>query len=206
MPDINLLAIIKRGDETHYLLRKFFKSLPNNARKVFDSLGAVGSLDKNVREFGRMDMRHFVIFCAPTFNWLVNGYFASISEAALFEIPDELRVKVIYKQQDTDFSEGVEIITESTGTIDEMVRKYEELSSADPRRLLTDELNHYPAVRKRLVKREWFGLGRKRVVPTYVSVGIETPDRKYLLGTTGAQGPYTGKPPYISKPRGVQKK
>ncbi len=77
------------------------------------------------------------------------------------------------------------------GTIDEMVSLFEQLSGAKPTRLLQEGLEGSDFIRKNMTRIRLLGRGRK-VVPTYVSVGLETPDGKYLLATTGAQGPYKG--------------
>ncbi|MEA3378494.1 MAG: hypothetical protein U9Q69_02530 [Nanoarchaeota archaeon] len=189
----NLLTVLKAGDETHYLVRNFLQSLPDEAKKVFNSLGYVGDLKGNLRTMRREDMRHFVIFRSPGFEDLVTEYFSSTPQAALSEIPDRLTVKVDYKQQDTDFAKGARLVSNFDGSIDQMVEKYRELSSTNPTKLLTDGLNQSEFLRENMTKKGLFGFGKTKIVPTYVSVGIETPDGRYLLGTTGAQGPYVGK-------------
>lgn len=192
MADKNLLAILELGDETHYLIRDFLQSLPDKAIKIFDSVGFVGDLKENLRRFRREDMRHFAIFRSPTFDDLVTEYFSAIPEAALTEIPDRLKIKLSYKQQDTDFLTGARAIFTFDGSIDEMIDKYRNLSSTDPRKLLLDYLNQSEVLRKNITKKTLFGLGKTKIVPTYVLVGIETSDGRYLLETTGSQGPYAG--------------
>ena len=193
MADKNLLAVLEVGDETHYLIRDFLQSLPDGTKKVFDSFGFTGDLEANLRGHLEENMRRFVIFRLPTVDGLVTEYFSSVPGAALKEIPDTLRVKVDYKQQDTDSYDGARQTMGVDGTIDEMVKEYERLSLEDPRKLLAERLEQSPVFRADVIKKGGlFGFGKTKVSPTYVAVGIETPDGEYLLGTTGANGPYVG--------------
>jgi hypothetical protein len=191
MTNKNLLAILKPGDETHYLVKDFLKSLPKGSKKLFDSFGYVGNLEKNLRSFSKENERHFIILRTPIFKGLSTEYFSS-SEATLKEIPDKLEVKIDYRQQDTSFLIGARSVLTLDGSIDEMIEEYQILSSADPKKLFSEELNQSEFLNKHLIKKTWFGLGKRKIVPTYVSIGIETPDGRYLLETTGAQGPYAG--------------
>ncbi|MCK5043805.1 hypothetical protein KAR52_02285 [Candidatus Pacearchaeota archaeon] len=193
MTNKNLLAVLKPGDETHYLVKDFFQSLPEKSRKVFDSFGYIGNLEKNLDKFRKEDMRYFIVFSSPTFNDLITEYFSSTPEATLKEIPDRLKIKARYQQQDTNILEGARLVLTLDGSIDEMIKKYQILSSTDPRKLISERLNKSEFLMKNITKKTWFGLGKTKIVPTYVSVGLETPDGRYLLETTGAQGPYVGK-------------
>ncbi len=190
--DKNLLTIVKPGDVSHYLLINFLKSLPNKTKKIFDAYGFIGNLEENLNKIKDKNTRRFTIFRSDSFKGLVTDYFSSTPEAAVKEIEDELTVKVDYKQEDTDIFKGAREIIGFKGTIDEMVEKYKELSSTDPRQLLNIGLKQSEFIRKYMTRAALFGFGKRKIVPTYVSVGIETPDGKYLLETTGAQGPYIG--------------
>ena len=191
MTDKNLLTIFKSGDENHYLFRDFFKSLPGDTEKVLDSFGYVGSLIKNLNGFRRSNGRHFLILRSEDFGELDTRYFSTTSKARLSEIPDRLRVKVDYKQQDTDFCTGARQTINDMGTIDDMVELFNELSAKDPRKLLQEGLDKHEFLRKNMTRRKLFGKGKK-VVPIYVSTGLETLDGKYLLNTTYAQGLFVG--------------
>ena len=193
MEDKNLLAIFKPGDETHYLIRDFIQSLQSEVRKVFDSFGYIGNLEENLKKFKKEDMRHFVILRSPTFDDLITEYFLTNPEAILTEIPDKLIVKIDYKQRDTDFVTGAREVIHFHGTIDEMLEKYKNLSSTNPKEILYGGLDKSEFLRKELIKKTLFGFGKRKLVPTYIAVGIETPDHKNLLDTTGAQGPYVCK-------------
>jgi hypothetical protein len=194
MTDENLLVILKPGDEKHFLFVNFLQSIPDEAKKIFDSFGYIGSLERNLAWFKRERMRHFVIFRSPAFNNLANDYFSSTDQASVNKIKDNLIVEIEYKQQDTDIVTGARLITKFDGTIDEMINKYEELALTSPKELLTKGLNEQEFLRDNITKNEWFGFGKNRkIVPTYISIGIETPDRKYLLRSTGALGPYVGR-------------
>lgn len=189
----NLLAVINPGHETGHLIRIFLESLPKGVQKVFESFGHIGSLEENLAHgFRREDARHFIIYRAPTFENLADKYFSSTPQAALSEIPDRLIVKVDCKRKNTNSAIGARETTHFDGTINEMVEKYRSLSLTDHGELLLDRLSESEFLRENVTKRKWLGLGRIKLFPTYVSVGIETPDGKYLLETTGAQGPYFG--------------
>ena len=190
MTNKNLLAILRPGDENHHLVKDFFQSLPEKTTKVFDSFGYIGNLESNLRKFTEEHRRHYLIFRSPSCDDLDENYFSSTPKAALMKIPDKLIVKVNYKQQNTDCVVGVRLVDECKGGIDAVVELYDKLSSANPRELLVNKLNEDKTFREKMTKRKWFNFGKTKTFPLYISVGLETPDGRYLLGTTRAQGPY----------------
>lgn len=194
MTDQNLLIALKVGDEEHYLFNKFLKSLPVQAEIVLNSAGYVGGLEKNIETRNKNDTqrvlegtRHFVIYRAPTFENLVTDYFSSTPKASLSEIQDRLKVKIRYKKQDTEFVAGGSWSQSYDGSIDEMVSTYSKLAS-NPAQVLHNSLEGSENLRKHIMKKRF---GKTKVLPTYVSIGLETPDGSCLLKTTGPQGPYS---------------
>ncbi len=189
-----LLAVIGLGDEN--LLRGFLESLPADVEKVLDTPGHVGSLEQNLRRSRRSrrsDWRHFVLFSAGSFDNLDLEYFATSPAALVMEIPDELAVKYRLKVQDTDMARGASFQFCRSGTISEAIDLYRKESSRDPRAILLESLSGVDFVWDDMTRKTWFGLGRREILPTYVTVGLETAHGEYLLSTEGAKGPYTGK-------------
>ena len=128
----------------------------------------------------------------PTFDGLITKYFSSIPKANCNEIQDNLIVKIDYHQQDTDVLSGARAVVNYTGSIDEMIKYYNDFSSVEPITLLINKLNNSEHLRKNIIKKGLFGLGKRKLLPTYVSVGIETPNGEYLLGTTNGRPPCSG--------------
>lgn len=186
-----LLAVIGPGDEN--LLRGFLGSLPADVEKVLDTAGHVGSLEENARRSRRSDWRHFVLFSAGSFDNLDLEYFATSPAARVMEIPDELAVRYRLKVQDTDMALGASCQFCRSGTISEAIDLYRKESARDPRAILLESLSGVDFVWDDMTRKTWFGLGRREILPTYVTVGLETPDGEYLLSTEGTKGPYSGK-------------
>lgn len=187
MVEKNLLAVIKSRDKTHYLLRSFLKSLLKDTKKVFESLGYVGGLEYNVlTRFKKEDERHFTIFRAKEFKEFDDKYFSSTHQAALFEIPNVLQVKINF-----DSDEGGRHKYTYTGSIDKMISMYESLDHTDPKELLMKELMESEFFRANFTKKRFIrgGIG---LSPTVFSIGLETNNGKFLLETTGILGPYAG--------------
>lgn len=194
MGNTNLLAILRVGDEDHYYLDNFFRSLPEGAKKVFDSVGKVGNLETLLRctiMENKKNKWHFAIFNLQNpinYNELETEYFSKVQGAALIELQDELRIKVVY-QQETLYNLNV-VSDNYSGLINEMLKKYNQLSVTDPKRLIMDCLKKSELVRNTLVKNRFFSFGKEKLNSTYLSVGLETIDGEYLLSTTGTSGPY----------------
>lgn len=192
MADKNLLTIILPGDENNHLLVKFLESLPKGTRKRLDSRGYIGNLRNNIYSFKKSNMRHFVIFSSPDFSGLRTDYFYSNQKASVAEIPDRLMLWVDYKQQDNYECHGAREMVPYQGSIDDMVERYNRLSSTDSKELLVNHLQSSEFLRRNVTEKSWFKRGVTKLLPTYVSVGLETADGKYLLKCTGARGPYSG--------------
>lgn len=185
----NLLIALKLGDIDHYLFKDFLGTLPEKSM-VFDSFGYIGVLEKNLKKSERGNRMRFAIFQSPIFNELNTEYFASTPEAFFNEIPDRLKVKINYKVQDSEFLNGAMTNLIFNGTINEMIKKYNDLLLMDPKKLFTNNLDNDKVLRENVTKKKRFG--KTKILPTYVSVGLETSDEKYLIGFTGVKGPYYG--------------
>lgn len=191
----NLLAIIMPGDEFHDSVLEFIESLPNESI-MFDSLGYTGNLERNLNEgFKTNNRRHFLVLGSPTFEDLATEYFKSTPNSALIEIPDGLKVKIHYKIQD-DY--GWEPLVSIKGpytqwsfgsSVNEMIQMYDGLSSTNPITLLDNAIDKDNVLRKHAFT-DLLGFKKQKSHPLFVSVGIETFDEQYLLGTTYAQGPF----------------
>ncbi len=192
MSQKNLLAVLKADDQNHYLVRDFVRSLPSGTTESFHSFGFVGNFNDNVRSLKIERQRYFMAYRSAAFDNLVTQYFSLTPEAVLTLIPNQLKVIVEFKQQDTEFTIGARMKSTVEGSIDEMVTKYRSLARVDPRKLLADELNDSAYFRKNMTKKALFGFGKTKVVPIYVSVGLETVDGRFLVATTGPVGPYSG--------------
>jgi hypothetical protein len=191
MVDSNILVMMNFRDISDGSFKSFNDSLPDDAKLIFQSAGYIGSLEDNIRKMGKKSAKIFFLLRSPDFHGLATDYFSSTPGSALIGIPDKLVVKIRMKQQDTDLSTGALAKNQFTGTIDQMVKKYNCLSLEDPRALLLQWLES-ENLRKSFTRKGLCTLYKTRIVPTYVAVGLETDDSKYLIGTTGARGPYIG--------------
>lgn len=192
----NLLAIAKRGDENSYQLAKFYRSLPKGTRRILDSAGFIGGLEAALRVFRdhRLEKylpeRYFSLLCLPTVlpttKDLATDYFSSIQGAELFDISDELRIKIGYEPRglfDRCGSPGTGTIFTFTGSITEMVQQYNQFTRMGGS-LLTMLLNQSQKLRESITKKS-FWRRETRIVPTFELMGLETRDGRYLLNTPG---------------------
>ncbi len=186
----NLLAILKQEHESNALVADFLKSLPAETERVLNSIGYIGDLKSNLKSFRKQDRRHFAILLLTDIGGLAAECFAKVPETPVIEIPDRLNLKINIKVQDSDFKKGVMYELASGGPIASMIRKYEGLSLIPPERLLVEAITKYESFRKNITKKRLFSPKKRKLLPTYVSLGLETPDSRYLLTTTGANGPY----------------
>ena len=186
-----LLAVIERGYENK--VRGFIESLPADAGCVLKASGYAGSLESTCLSPRRSKEREFLIFRAASFDNLDLEYFATSPEARVMEIPDELAVRYYLKVQDTDMATGSFCQFCRSGTIAEAIGLYKKESQKDPRTLLLDSFMSVDFTWENMTRDTWFGLGKRKVLPTYVAVGLETLDGEYLLIKAGPHGPYDGK-------------
>lgn len=186
-----LLAVFEWGYE--HKLEGFIGSLPADAECVLKASGYASTLESVCHRLKRSDEREFLIIRASSFDDLDLEYFASSGIALVREIPDRLKVRYRLKVQDTDMATGAYCEFGRQGTISEAIALYEREAARDPRAILLESLSCVDFVWDYLTRKTWFGLGKLEILPTYVEMGLETPDREYLLCTEGAKGPYTGK-------------
>jgi hypothetical protein len=187
----NLLAVIELEDEHHVLVERFLQSLPEGTKRV-RTVGALGGFDRNWDGVRKRDKRRMLILSGESFDGIDDEYFAKGERRALIEIPDRLFVRTRYAHITRFLGEEHDITPTREGPIAEMVRLYQELTKKDPRELLLKDLEHRH-IRDMLTKKRRV-IGGRKLKPTYVGIGIETPDEKYLLGMK-MDGPYSGKLP-----------
>jgi hypothetical protein len=203
MADKKLLSIIRPGDGDHYLVRDFLDSFPDGSRTVYDSFmpdntgrlfsfGYDGNFAANLRRSTRGNKKHFVIFHAPSTEDLDTRYFTSTPESALIEIPDRLEYKLNFRENDgwEEILGPCQSYTISySGTIEEMVGKFMQDKSGNPKDVFAYGFRESSYIRDALTPRPKHGLP-KRTKAAYISFGIETPDRKYTIACSGVHGPY----------------
>ena len=190
MENKNLLAIINPGDENDHRIHSFLESLPKDTIRKFESFGYLGNLVKSYYERKKRNMKRFVIFNANTFDDINNDYFASTSGALIAEIPDKLRLRILYKR--TEAFGGKQIMN-MEGPITGVVGAYGALRTQDQQKFLESRLDKDENLRNWLVKMPFFGGGDGIIPPVCTTMGIETMDGKYLLSATSVNGPYHGK-------------
>jgi hypothetical protein len=196
-----ILAVIKYGDNNHYLVEDFLQSLPKGTLKLTFT-GFAGTLESCVKEYNlnkfcskdtnipKKNLRHFSLFRAPSLENLSTKYFSSTPEAKLIKIPNRLDVVINY-HQDTGPNNCSKRYTES---IDKAVQTYRQLASEDPWNLLCNSLENSEFLRKNLTKKLLLGFNKNKfkIPAVYVAVGLVTPDEEYVLNYTGVKGPYAG--------------
>lgn len=184
----NLLAMVKNCGENHPLFKDFLRSLPMGTKKLLDSSGFVGSLESNLdncmeRKTGD---RYFFIFRAHNFDNVNREYFTNEKESALIDLQDQLNLRKIYVRDGDNFSAD----SSFTGAIDVMVTLYKELSKWGPLHILLNDLEDSDSLKEDFTEKTLLGFGRRKLMSTHVSIGLETSDRKYLLAWM-ADGPYS---------------
>lgn len=195
----NWLAVIKPGYEDHHLLREFHASLPANTQKALDSFGYVGNLSDHLRRINSEEhrflenyRRHFFIFQTPAVEGLATEYFKSVPEGSILEIPDQLVFSVVYRRWDGLWLKRHLHGRISRGSINETIQGYEEQWSTDPQKSIMKTINRSKTALESLTEERWLGLGKTRKLPqTYIFIGLETADGKYLVKTS-SHGPIGG--------------
>lgn len=195
-----LLTVIREGDEDCPLIKEFLSSLPDEAEIILDSFGYVGNLanytSKKATGYDpnslQEDRRHFVIFQTSNIEELVLDYFKSTQKASAHIIPDKLLLDVVYMGWDNLFLKRYVFGQRHTGSINGILSFSEELSSIPTEKLVRDTINDSKQALEQLTRKKWLGLSNKRKLPpTYAFMGIETPDREYLIKVS-SKGPVQG--------------
>lgn len=176
------LAVISPGHlqnpKQNPLFKEFEDSLPPGAKKFeSDREGFVGSLAYADSNLIFRNRRSFVLYdLEDGLEGIDSRFFLNI-ESAILEIPDMLKVIVDYS---SDVHRGRGMSFEISGSIDEMLKSYNESIEKSLKELLLERLSH-PRFKEIFTRKRWFGFGKRKMIPTTVKIGIETP----TIETTG---------------------
>ena len=129
---------------------------------------------------------NFLAFKADSKDKSINenylDYFIKTPQAGIIDLPQILKVKILYTDKKGNKSEEREF----KGSFDQMIRKYERLKRTNVRGLVEEGFKKNPDLRKKFIKKELFNNSNINDLnpDIYVSVGLTTQNEDYLIKST----------------------
>ena len=181
MSDEKILAVIKPGDEEHYLVRRFTESLPKDTEKLYESFGCIGTLENKVSYRPEKQIsKHFAIYDLDNLNDLDLSYFSSTPSANVLKI-NRIEPKIVYAREDRGVLHWVK---RQVDNVEEGLNIYNDLLVEDWGEMFVRHLNDSAIFRKDFLRSTWFGLRENNITPTYISIGLGDVEGRFLFAST----------------------